>query len=100
MCVCACGSSVCVRACGECVFVCAGVCVCVCVCPRSEREVQAALDQLIAGSGAARRTTLMIAHRLSTVANVDRVVVLSHGRVVEVGPPQELMARGTLSRPV
>ena len=46
----------------------------------SEREVQQALDRLIAG-----RTTLVIAHRLSTVRNAHRIVVLDDGRIVETG---------------
>lgn len=71
---------------------------------RSEREVQAALDQLVmkpTGSGgtpmvSAERTTLVIAHRLSTVMNVDRVVVMSKGSVVEMGSPTELKDKGTI----
>ena len=56
---------------------------------RSERHVQEALDRLMRG-----RTTLVIAHRLSTVEHADRIVVLERGRVVEVGPHAELLARG------
>nr|WP_216364724.1 ABC transporter ATP-binding protein [Zafaria cholistanensis] len=55
----------------------------------TEAEVQAALDRLSAG-----RTTLMIAHRLSTVANADQVVVLDAGRIAERGTPAELLAAG------
>lgn len=54
----------------------------------SERAVQAALDSLMKG-----RTTLVIAHRLSTVENADKIVVLSHGRVAEMGTHGELLAR-------
>ncbi len=54
----------------------------------SERAVQAALDTLMKG-----RTTLVIAHRLSTVENADKIVVLSHGRVAEMGTHGELLAR-------
>jgi subfamily B ATP-binding cassette protein MsbA len=55
----------------------------------SERHIQAALEQLMR-----HRTTLVIAHRLSTVENADRIVVLRHGRVVEQGRHQELLAHG------
>jgi subfamily B ATP-binding cassette protein MsbA len=53
----------------------------------SERHVQAALETLIRG-----RTTLVIAHRLSTVENADRIVVLEAGRVVEMGTHAQLLA--------
>ena len=54
----------------------------------SEKEVQMALEKLMQD-----RLTLIVAHRLSTVKNADRIVVFSHGRIVEVGPHQELIAR-------
>jgi len=57
----------------------------------SERAVQTALTRLMKD-----RTTLVIAHRLSTVAGADRIVVLDHGRVVEQGTHGELLARGGL----
>jgi len=53
----------------------------------SERLVQAALRTVLAD-----RTAVIIAHRLSTVAIADRVLVLDHGRITEDGPPSELMA--------
>ncbi|MBI5782301.1 MAG: lipid A export permease/ATP-binding protein MsbA [Gammaproteobacteria bacterium] len=54
----------------------------------SERFVQAALQKLME-----HRTTLVIAHRLSTVEHADRIVVLAHGCVVESGSHRELLAR-------
>ena len=54
----------------------------------SERAVQAALEELMKG-----RTTIVIAHRLSTIEKADRIVVLSQGRVVEVGNHRELLQR-------
>ncbi|MEW5847835.1 MAG: ABC transporter transmembrane domain-containing protein [Myxococcota bacterium] len=55
----------------------------------SESHVQAALNNLMKG-----RTTLMIAHRLSTVRRADRIVVLEAGQVVEEGGHEALLARG------
>ncbi len=55
----------------------------------NEREIQKALENLMKN-----RTTLIIAHRLSTVQNADRIFVLDQGKVVEVGSHQELMSLG------
>ena len=55
----------------------------------SEQVVQEALDRLMAN-----RTTLVVAHRLSTVVNADRICVIEAGRLVESGSHTELLARG------
>jgi subfamily B ATP-binding cassette protein MsbA len=57
----------------------------------SERHVQAAMDALMRG-----RTTIVIAHRLSTVQRADRIVVLEAGEIVETGSHAELIAAGGL----
>jgi subfamily B ATP-binding cassette protein MsbA len=54
----------------------------------SERHVQAALEALMQG-----RTTIVIAHRLSTVERAHRIVVLEHGRVAELGTHAQLLER-------
>ena len=55
----------------------------------NEAQIQLALDELTRG-----RTTLVIAHRLSTVRNADRIVVMEAGRVTEAGEHASLLARG------
>jgi subfamily B ATP-binding cassette protein MsbA len=55
----------------------------------SERRVQQALGQLMRG-----RTTLVIAHRLSTVEKADLIVVMRDGAIAETGSHAELLARG------
>ena len=57
----------------------------------NETMVQKALDKVMDG-----RTTLVIAHRLSTVVNADRILVFDHGRLVEEGTHQQLVARSGL----
>jgi ATP-binding cassette subfamily B protein len=57
----------------------------------SERLVQDALDRLMQS-----RTTLVIAHRLATVRQADRIVVMEHGRIVEQGTHASLTAQGGL----
>src|SRR5262249_53129911 len=56
---------------------------------KTEREIQTSLAEV-----AENRTTLVIAHRLSTVIDADQILVLDDGRVVERGRHRELLARG------
>ena len=55
----------------------------------SERHIQAALQNLMTS-----RTTFVIAHRLSTVENVDRILVIDNGRIIETGTHADLLAAG------
>jgi ATP-binding cassette subfamily B protein len=57
----------------------------------TERKIQEAMDNLAKG-----RTTIIIAHRLSTLQNADRIVVLDKGKIVEIGSHDELMKTGGL----
>jgi ATP-binding cassette, subfamily B, bacterial MsbA len=57
----------------------------------SERQVQDALERLMSG-----RTTLVIAHRLSTVEHADRIIVLDHGKVIENGSHEDLIKQDGL----
>jgi ATP-binding cassette subfamily B protein len=59
----------------------------------TERKIERALRRLLAD-----RTAFIIAHRLSTIRDADVIVVLEHGRVVEQGRHDELLAHGTLYR--
>ena len=57
--------------------------------PENEHLIQKALKALSKG-----KTTLMIAHRLTSVQNVDRILVIDNGRIVEQGSHQDLLERG------
>ena len=54
--------------------------------PETEREIQRALTTVMSG-----RTSILIAHRLATVRDADRILVLHHGRLIEQGPHEDLV---------
>ena len=54
----------------------------------TEHLIQEAIENMITG-----RTTLMIAHRLSTLAKANKIVVIDNGSILECGTPQELMEK-------
>jgi len=54
----------------------------------TEKQIEYGLDRLMSG-----RTSFVIAHRLSTIVQADKIVVMDHGRIVEMGGHEELLAR-------
>ncbi len=54
----------------------------------TESQISAAIERLISG-----RTTIMIAHRLSTLRRANKIIVVDHGEILEMGTPEELLAR-------
>ncbi len=59
--------------------------------PYTELVIQEALEKLLAN-----RTSIIIAHRLSTIRNADRIAVIDHGEIVELGSHTELLEKGDL----
>ena len=59
----------------------------------TEKEIQLALDHLLAG-----RTSIVVAHRLSTVRKADRIAVVEAGRIIEIGKHDVLIKKGGLLR--
>ena len=61
--------------------------------PESEARIQENLDGIAKG-----RTTIIVAHRLSTLRNADRIMVLDRGRIVDIAPHTELLERCDIYR--
>ncbi len=57
--------------------------------PDTEKQIQLALDRLLAG-----RTSLIIAHRLATILDADKILVIREGQIIERGTHRELLAHG------
>jgi ATP-binding cassette subfamily B protein len=57
----------------------------------TEATIQEALERLLEG-----RTAIIVAHRLSTICNCDRILVLKHGQLIESGSHDQLLAQGGL----
>src|SRR3989338_2026038 len=55
---------------------------------RTEKRIQDAINEAIVG-----RTAIVVAHRLSTIMNADKIIVIESGRIVEQGPVQELLSK-------